>query len=274
MRDTNARAADRKGRRCFWQAAVWESALDTRSASGYQLPRDLVRAIGRDILLGRRRSFSADCDRLVDAMPVRPAVLGREYIPVNGPFVLIANHLEGPGLWIGWGAALLTHAVGWVRPDPVPVHWLVQRELDRSRVRGLKRYTPGASLAFRRVARAWSMVALPRQGSPAARAAAVRSLLRIAAPPPIGRGRPTGFFPEGADGSLRGLGKAHPGSGALLALLGRWGVPVVPAALCLDGNRLTAEFGVPFLASDRDHAADQAMAAIARLLPPSHTGGF
>ncbi|MGI8551595.1 MAG: hypothetical protein ACR2PL_12550, partial [Dehalococcoidia bacterium] len=164
---------------------------------GYHLPRRLILPIGLDILRGNQRSFAADCDVMVQAMPKPPLVRGLEQIPVSGPLALVANHYEGPGLWIGWSAAVLTSAIAQVRPDPVPVHWLVLRDMDRGRIRGVKKLAPATSWAFERVARAWSMASLPGPGIPATRAVAVRTLLRLSLPPPTGRGRPVGLFPEG-----------------------------------------------------------------------------
>jgi 1-acyl-sn-glycerol-3-phosphate acyltransferase len=239
---------------------------------GYHLPWRVAVPLGRDVALGRTRPFASDCTALLAAAPLRPLVSGTEQIPPTGPFVLIANHLEGPGLWIGWSAALLTAAINAVRSDPVPVHWLVQRDMDRARVQGWKRLTPATSWAFARVASAWSMASLPRSEDPRPRAAAVRSLLRLALPPPRGRGRPVGFFPEGERGSLCTLAEPAPGAGALLALLARHGVPALPAGVWLQENRLHGRFGPAFLVSRYETAAGEAMEHVARLLPPRMHG--
>src|SRR5207253_7424152 len=97
---------------------------------------------------------------MVARMRPVPRVIGVRNIPDEGPFVLVANHFEGPGIWIGWTAALLTHAVARARPawrehgDPsTPIHWLVVAEMDRGRVGGWKKLLPGTDWAFRRVAR-------------------------------------------------------------------------------------------------------------------------
>lgn len=255
-------------------------ALDSRRTDappairGYRLPWRLALPLGRDVALGRSRPFAADCAALVAAAPQQPVVSGREQIPKDGPFVLIANHLEGSGLWIGWGAAVLTTAVASVRADPAPIHWLVLRDMDRSRVRGLKRLIPATSWAFARVARAWSMVALPRDGGPATRGSAVRTLLRLALKAPLGKGRPIGLFPEGERGDLGRLGEAAPGAGPLLALLARGGVPALPAGLWLEGNRIHARFGSVLRVTGRESATLEAMQAIATLLPQRMRGCY
>lgn len=235
--------------------------------NGFHLPWQLAPDLGRDIILNRTRPFAADCAAMVAAMPAPPRVVGREHIPAAGPFALAANHLEGPGLWIGWPAALLTAAVHSVRPDPVPVHWLVLREMDRRRVNGIKRLVPAASWAFARVAHAWSMIALPPADDPAARAAAVRALLRRVLPAPDGEGRPVGVFPEGEDGSLSFLRAPAPGASALLALLVRRDVPVLPAAVWLQDGSLSCRFGPSLRSLQRATAAAEVMRAIAALMP-------
>jgi hypothetical protein len=243
----------------------------------YRLPRRVMLSMGPDLALGRRRSFADDCAAMVGQMRPAPVVDGLEHIPSAGPFMLLANHYEGPGLWIGWSAALLTDAVARVRPAPVPVHWLVIGAMDRGRVRGVKRWAPSTDWVFGRVAHAWSMVALPRPDAPpAARATALRRLVHLVAPPPDGRGEPAGLFPEGEGDGFAGLRPAAPGSGRLLALLARRGVPALPAAVWAEEGRLHARFGPAWRADDGDDAAlrAEAMHRIAALLPASMRGCY
>jgi 1-acyl-sn-glycerol-3-phosphate acyltransferase len=233
-------------------------------------------SLGRDIWLRRRRSFAADCAAMVARMQPPPLVEGSEHIPHGGPFVLVANHYEGPGLWIGWAAALLTDAVARVRSGPVPVHWLVIGTMDRGRVRGVKQFVPATGLLFERVVEAWGMVAMPRMDAPAAaRAAAIRGLRRTVAPP-AGTGEPVGIFPEGEGDGFAGLRAAVPGSGSLIALLARDGAPVLPAAVWWDGTRLNARFGAVWQPCGRDDAQVRAqmMDEIAALLPEHLRGPF
>ncbi|MGI8549246.1 MAG: hypothetical protein ACR2PL_00390, partial [Dehalococcoidia bacterium] len=99
-------------------------------------------------------------------------------------------------------------------------------------------------------------------------------LLRLSLPPPTGRVRPVGLFPAGAFGSLDRLGEPAAGSGALLALLARHGVPVLPAGVWHEQGSLHAGFGPCILPADRGSAAEQVMQVIAELLPPKMRGRF
>lgn len=209
-----------------------------------------------------------------------PRVTGARTIPA-APFVLVANHFEGPGLWIGWTAALLTHAYARIQREqrtanPAPLHWLVLAEMDRTRVDGWKKLIPGTSWAFRRVALVWGLVPLPRPEAPAARrATALRRLIRLASPPPRGAGEPVAFFPEGEGDGLAGLRAAPAAAGDLLALLGRQGVPAVPAAVWLAEGRLTARIGPAWLpVAGGEAGATEAMTRIGVLLPRAMWGPY
>jgi 1-acyl-sn-glycerol-3-phosphate acyltransferase len=239
----------------------------------YHLPWGRLPAVSRDLLAGRRRSLRADCAAMVARLQPAPRLAGVGHIPANGPFVLVANHYQRRDLWIGWAGALLTHAVACRRGGDPPVHWLVLGGLACA-----GRPEPLTSWAFPRVAHNWGMVPLPRYAGPAARAVAVARFVHLALPLPRGRGRPVGLFPEGERGGTGPPGPARPGTGSLLLLLARAGVPTLPAAVWeASDRRLCARFGTPFwpraaapTPSGRDTAAGaQAMAAIRALLADS-----
>lgn len=240
----------------------------------YRLPWPIAVGLGVDVVSGRPRSFVNDCTAMVRQMRPRPRVTGIEYIPSAGPFVLLANHYEGPGLWIGWPAALLTHAIAQVRPGPTPVHWLVIGAMDRRRVAGVKRYAPGTGWFFGRVARTWEMIPMPRPAAPAPhRATALRALIRTAAPPPSGRGLPVALFPEGEGDGFAGLRQPLPGTGALLGALARRGVPALPAGIWSADGRLHARFGPPWSPAGADAAVrSQITQRLAALTPLSVLG--
>lgn len=242
-----------------------------------RLPWSIIPSLGIDVFRGEPRSLAADARAMVARMQPLPRVTGVRNIPASASFVLVANHFEGPGLWIGWSAALLTHAVARARPsaDSAPLHWLVEADMDRARVAGWKKLVPGTAWAFGRVARVWGLVAIPRPESPPAhRVAAVRRLVQLASPPQ-GAGAPVGFFPEGEGAGLDGLRRAPDAAGSLLALLGKRGVPTVPAAVWLEDGRLTARIGEPWLVQQRGAAgATEAMVRIGRMLPPHLHGDY
>jgi hypothetical protein len=88
-------------------------------------------------------------------------------------------------------------------------------------------------------------------------------------------------FPEGERGGVDGLRPALPGIGRFFALLGRYGVPVVPAALFEDEGGLVARFGAPLhvraeqaRAAGDAEASEQVMWQIAALLPAHLRGPY
>jgi hypothetical protein len=244
----------------------------------YLLPRWLWLGLTRDMLRSGRRPVAADAERMFATWAVPPVVEGSEHIPPDGPLAVIANHYQRRGLWIGFGGGLLAREVRRARADGASVHFSVT---DAVRLQG--RALPGTHLLLERVARVWSMVPLP--GDPtavSARAGALRAFLRLALPPPRGRGEPVLFFPEGDGGDTSGLRQALPGTGSLLRLLAQAGVTVLPAAIWESRGVLHARFGAPWQplpARGRDEACDQrlradAMGRVALLLPPRLRGVY
>lgn len=242
---------------------------------GYRLPWLIVPGLGTDVFRGVGRPIARDARAMVGRIKPAPRVIGVRNVPRTGPFVLVANHYEGPGLWIGWTAALLTHAVARARGGRTPLHWLVIAEMDRGRVGGWKKWLPATGWAFGRVAQVWGLAQMPRPEAPAAaRAAALRRLIRLVSPSPAGRGEPAGFFPEGEGDGVGGLRPVGPAAGELLALLARRGVPSLPAAVWHDGDRLTARIGTAWLPEAGPAASEAVMGRIAALLPEPMRGPY
>ena len=93
---------------------------------GYRLPLSYIIRFAVAVLTGRRREVGRDAAAVLARSGLRCRIDGAERIPTRGPFVLIANHYERPGLKVFWGGMLLTAAV-WERRGQSP-RWLMTSE--------------------------------------------------------------------------------------------------------------------------------------------------
>lgn len=246
----------------------------------YRFPPRLVMAMGRDLALGRPRSFRADCALAVRLLPRRPRVDGLEHVPCGGSFVLVANHYQRRDLWIGWAGGLLCDALWKARPD-LRCHLVVT---DRAVLKD------GAAVGwtrplFARVAQVWDCLLVTPPEAHAVpggtRSRALRRCLRKLQSPDA-RSVCLVIFPEGLRGGTHGLAPAARGGGRSLLALAATGAPILPAAVWEEQDgALHARFGpawhraVPadLAQEQRDAWAGEAvMARIAALLPPTTRG--
>jgi len=250
----------------------------------YRLPLRYLLAMLVSVLTGRRRSFSADARWLLSQLPIPPRIAGEEHIPARGPFVVVANHYQRPGLWVAWGVCLISMAVAPRRLESPEVRWAMAGEWRARPLGPLPWPAPLLRWLFRRTAATYEHIVVPAADfMSAGRAHAARAMLR-ALQPPAGEAipAPLGLLPEGRNSPDRSLQQLDRSIGRLLLHLCRGDIPVLPAAIREVEGALTVTFGrpvslEPFQAAG-DEAAnaalDEVMQAVARLLPHSMHGAY
>jgi 1-acyl-sn-glycerol-3-phosphate acyltransferase len=230
------------------------------------------------VLRGRTRDLAADVEATLMGARPQPQVLNDDHIPPEGPFVLVANHYERPGLKVFWGGMLVSHAVFQRRTAGRSLHWLMTSEWYNYRLGPIPVPVSVLRWLFRRIGRVYGLVIVPRAAERGVgRAAAVRTILDVVR----GRGEAIGLFPE-AIGTGR-LIRPAPGVGQFLLSLSSRGIPILPVGIFEEEGRLTAAFGPPFsieVPSDvgkeerERRAAEQVMVSIGRLLPAELWGVY
>lgn len=228
----------------------------------YPFPWDLILPVGSSILRGER-SLLEDCADVVRRIEPLPIVRGAAHIPMEGPVMIVANHYQRRGLWIGWTGAAITVAVGSRRSGTTPVHWLTTGGIQM--LQGSRRgpEIPLARSLLRRVAAMYSLTALPLSGG-TERAAAIRAWVRW-----LELGEVVGIFPEGLAGRSDHLRRPEPGFAALLDLVQRAGATIIPVGVHEAAGRLAVDFGPP---ASGGH--EQVMSQIASLLPAPMRGPY
>lgn len=227
--------------------------------------------------LAHTRSFARDGRTVIAANPHLLRVEGLDNVPRQGPFILAMNHYNRRGLRPQICAFIISAKVAAVRPGEPELSWVFAEELERFIYAPLPVPRWLMRWMFRRAARVYGHVALPRAWrSPLARAAALRRVARKL------RTAPVGMTPEGGG---PGVLRAPPaGSGLLLLSLSRRGAPLLPVGVYEDdGGTLTIRFGPTFHLSPRPAGSNEAqdqlateavMTAIARLLPEKWQGEY
>jgi hypothetical protein len=247
-------------------------------AESYPLRFSLMLRFVWATLWGRRRDLPADVAAALAAVRPRPQVRDDHNIPTEGPFALVLNHYDRPGLKVFWAGCLASHAVAERRSCHKAVRWLMTSEWYNARVGPIPVPVLMWRLLFRRLGRVYGLVIVPRAAERGVgRAAAMRTILNIVR----GSDEPIGLFPE-AVGAGR-LIQPPPGLGSFLLLLSSHGLPILPAGAFEEDGRLTVAFGPPFRIdvarsaprADKERlASQQVMVAIGRLLPEELWGVY
>jgi hypothetical protein len=228
-----------------------------------------------DLITARPRSLASDSQRIMAANPYPRNILWVENVPLQGPFVLIVNHYNRPGLRPYHCGMAITSAVADRRPG-TEIHWSIISEWHSRRLGPIPLPTLLFRWTFRRITHIYGLVSMPQQTGPTMnRATALRHALELAATEPLG------LMPEG--GGTGALRQPLPGSGLFIEALARRGLPIIPVGVWEEGHALFVRFGQPFAPElppkaprhERDSLARQAMmVAIGRLLPEPFWGEY
>jgi 1-acyl-sn-glycerol-3-phosphate acyltransferase len=243
----------------------------------YRPTRTNVLEAAHYIVRGRPRSLATDGMRAIRHAPVPPLLRGADNIPEQGPFAVVANHYERPGLWMAWPAVYLSHVV-WQRAGR-ELHWMAIEEWESFSLGRIPIPPWMTRVVFRRAYRVYGIIAMPPPDAAAAgRAAAMRSAVQV-----IKAGGVVGVMPEAAVGPTPELLEAREGVGSFLLLLAHAGARVLPVGLYEEAPRLVARLGAPFELSvpgsvardDRDRwIRNRVMYAIRDLLPAALWGAY
>lgn len=244
----------------------------------YEAPRLRFMLFGIDLLFGRRRSFTRDSQLVLDAnRGYARRIEGLDNVPGAGSFIVVMNHYGRRGLRPYHCAMVVTTAVASVRPGLAEIRWAFTSEYLGRHVGPVPIPLWLIRWTFRRVARMYDFVVIPRREElVVGRAAALRRFAKALSHGPIG------LTPEG----LRGTGplvEPPPGNGLFLASLGRQGFSLLPVGVWEDDDTLVVRFGAPFgldvprnrTREEQDRAArETVMVAIGRELPPAYWGVY
>jgi 1-acyl-sn-glycerol-3-phosphate acyltransferase len=245
-------------------------------APRYRLPiTRLLQAAGY-MLVNRPRNIGSDFRFLIHRLPRGSSVEGSEHLPETGPYLLVANHYERPGLWMGWSGIVAARAVYEHRRGRL--RWIAIAEWEDYRI-GFVPVPPLITRAlFGRFFDVFGFIAMePESAGARQRAEGVRRALKA-----MEDGDIVGIFPEGDIGETPAMIQAQRGSGSFVLALSRLG-PVVPVGLYESDGRLCVRFG-PAIEMEplrrverglRDEAVTQrVMSAVAGLLPEELRGAY
>jgi hypothetical protein len=269
------------------RASYSSSTGDDRAVPRYAYPLGLSLSIGVSVLLGRKRAFGADAERLIHGIVPEPCVENAHWIPPEDPLIVVTNHYNRPGYGVWWGIALITAAIAQCRPPSKKIVWLMTNRWTYPDPLRSRLLTPLTRLLFTRLARTFGFVPTPPT-PPQARyteegARSVRHILSLLGSS-TNEGKPMiGLAPEGRDSPDGSLIEPPSGTGRFVLHMARRGLKALPVGVAEISGVLTARFGPPFALRSRpelnkaeqDHRASaQVMVAIGTQLPPALWGAF
>jgi 1-acyl-sn-glycerol-3-phosphate acyltransferase len=210
------------------------------------------------------------------ANPYPRQVLGLDNVPSEGPFVLVSNHYTSRSVQVYQCGMFITTVIAEHRPLSPDIRWVITSEWYGYHIGLIPIPVWLIRWVFRRVAKVYGLVVMPRKASLAmGRAAVLRHIARITQREPIG------LMPEaGGSGILR---EPLEDSGLFLRALSARGLPLVPTGMWEEDGTLIVRFGEPFALSvgkegsrqEQDRRArEQVMVAVGRLLPPAYWGYY
>ncbi|MDP6606640.1 MAG: hypothetical protein QF664_10335 [Dehalococcoidia bacterium] len=229
---------------------------------------------------GRHRDIVSDAEHLLRRFGPTPTLEGAGELPTAGPYILVINHYERPGMRMWWTVLVATLLIS-RRVRSERIRWL-----STNRFQGWSPYgvtvVPGVVVRWflGLVGRTYELL-LVDPDSALERSGTIREAYRT-----LHRDRrPIGLAPEAgnAPGLARELIEAVPRSGAVIAWLARGEVPVIPLAIWEDDGCLRARVGPPYVLerpgaalAERDHEALTArvMGSVAALMPPELRGAY
>jgi 1-acyl-sn-glycerol-3-phosphate acyltransferase len=229
----------------------------------YAVPFIANIVLSASIFFGKpRRSLARDATLLLNTHQPRPLLTGLDNLP-DGAYVLIANHYQRSGLWIGWVGAMLADALYPLRQCDPPLR-IITTDEQRFTWRGRSYSVPLSRWFLRRVARFWGMIPMPADdANTSGRGVTLRQALRY-----LRAGEPILIFPEGEAGTASHMTDALPGTGTFLALASRY-APIIPLRFWEEGDQLRGHIGNPLILKGKDDVTlrIEAMNAIRQVQP-------
>jgi hypothetical protein len=244
----------------------------------YSLPKKVIAALIRDILLLRKRDFHKDAQACIANLYPPLQVVGNEYIPQHGPCVITVNHYHRDGFGAHWFALAIASLV------PVPMHWIMTGEFQYPGTWYEVFGRVGSKFLLKRIASVYGFSTMPpmppRAKDVEIRAAAVRAVLEY-----VRRTRDPilGLAPEGYDPPGDVLSRPASGVGRFGLLLSKAGLQFIPVGVYEVDGIFSIHFGEAYTLNvsqklspdEKDVQASQIMMEnIARLLPLHLRGEF